>query len=75
MIDDDVLNQPISPYLQKKIDKLIADEASQQQRTWSYYEKLRKDNPDKFWTGKIQDQMVRDASALGENFQDGGFND
>lgn len=75
MIDDDVLDQSISPSLQKKIDKLLADEAAQKQRTWSYYQKMKKEDPDRYWKGKTQEQMVIDASALGEGFQDGGFND
>lgn len=42
-------------------------------RTWSYYEKMRKAEPAKYFDPKIQDQMFKDANELGDDFKDGGF--
>lgn len=42
-------------------------------RTWSYYEKMRKTEPTKYFDPKTQDQMFKDATSLGEAFNDGGF--
>lgn len=45
-----------------------------QKRTWSYYQKMRKENPIKYRDPKTQDQMFRDAVALGPAFEDGDWN-
>jgi hypothetical protein len=42
-------------------------------RTFSYYEKMRKEKPAQYFDPKIQDQMFKDAVALGDAFNDGGF--
>jgi hypothetical protein len=42
-------------------------------RTWSYYEKMRKTNPAEYFDPKTQDQMFKDATSLGDKFNDGGF--
>lgn len=42
-------------------------------RTWSYYEKMRKAEPEKYFDPKTQDQMFKDATSLGDSFNDGGF--
>ncbi len=42
-------------------------------RTWSYYEKMRKAEPSKYFDPKTQDQLFKDAAALGDSFNDGGF--
>ena len=42
-------------------------------RTWSHYEKLRKSNPTEYFNPKTQDQMFKDATALGAAFNDGDF--
>jgi hypothetical protein len=44
-------------------------------RTWTYYEKMRKENPTLYTSAKIQTQMMKDASELGAAFKDGDFND
>lgn len=45
-----------------------------EKRTWSYYEKLRKENPKIYYDPKIANQMHDDAITLGQEFQDGDFN-
>jgi hypothetical protein len=45
-----------------------------EKRTWSYYQKLKKENPNLYYDRKIAVQMHNDALSLGEEFQDGDFN-
>ena len=47
--------------------------APTQKRTNAYYQKMRKDNPDLYRQPKIQDQMLKDAMALGDDFKDGDW--
>lgn len=42
-------------------------------RTWSYYQELKKSDPDTYWNPKTAVQMDRDAIALGEAFKDGDY--
>lgn len=42
-------------------------------RTWSWYEKLRKEDPKRYWDNKTQVQMHRDHAASGTKFEDGNF--
>ena len=42
-------------------------------RTWSYYQKIRQTDPNRYRDPKTQDQMFKDAAALGEAFQDGDW--
>lgn len=44
-----------------------------QKRTWSFYQKLREKDPRAYHSPKIQDQMFKDATALGSEFQDGDW--
>lgn len=46
---------------------------SSQKRTWSYYQKMKKENPDLYYSPKISNQMVQDAAALGDAFKDGDY--
>jgi hypothetical protein len=51
-----------------KIRKLMAEEAAQKQRTWSYYQTMKAKEPDKYWSPKVQQQLHNDAIALQEHF-------
>jgi hypothetical protein len=42
-------------------------------RTWSYYQELKKNNPQVWLDPKIQSQMYKDSQELGEAFADGDF--
>ena len=42
-------------------------------RTWSYYQKMRKDNPSLYRDPKTQNQMFKDAIDLGPSFEDGDY--
>lgn len=44
-----------------------------EKRTWSYYQKLRKENPKLYTDPKTQVQMHNDALALGDEFTDGDW--
>jgi hypothetical protein len=46
---------------------------STNKRTWTYYEKMKKENPHTYWTPKIQDQLHKDHMALGQAFEDGSY--
>ncbi len=46
---------------------------TEQKRTWSYYQELRKTNPKLYADPKILNQMLADAEALGTAFEDGDF--
>ena len=54
-----------------KIQKLLTDAEEQKNRTWSYYEKIRKEDRDKYLRRETQLQMHQDAIDLGEAFLDG----
>lgn len=45
-----------------------------EKRTWSYYQKMKKENPALYNSPKINSQMVEDAIKLGDEFEDGDFN-
>jgi hypothetical protein len=44
-----------------------------EQRTWSYYQKLRRDHPKVYYDPKTQVQLHKDAMALGPAFEDGDW--
>jgi len=47
---------------------------TEQKRTWSYYQELKKSNPKVYYDKSIMNQMLADAEALGPQFEDGDFN-
>jgi hypothetical protein len=42
-------------------------------RTWNYYQKLRTEKPNDYYSPKIQNQMMNDYTSLGDAFEDGDF--
>lgn len=38
------------------------------EKTWSYYEKLRRQNPATYWSSQVQSEIHRQAAKLGERF-------
>lgn len=48
--------------------------AATEKRTNAWYQKLRKSDPVTYRSPKIQDQMLKDALALGDEFNDGDWN-
>lgn len=46
-----------------------------QKRTWSYYDKMRKEQPKLYYDPKTQVQMHKDATSLGDEFKDGNWDD
>jgi len=63
-------NFQVPPMSSQRIDPF----ASTTKRTNAYYQKLRKENPTAYRSPKIQDQMFKDAIALGDEFNDGDWN-
>lgn len=45
----------------------------QQIRSWSYYEKMRREDPDEYYKPKTQVQMHRDHAEFGKKFEDGNW--
>lgn len=44
-----------------------------QKRTWSYYQKMRKEDPRLYHDPRTQVQMHKDATTLGDDFKDGDW--
>lgn len=44
-----------------------------EKRTWSYYQKMRKENPDRYNDPKTKAQMTKDYAQLGKEFEDGSW--
>lgn len=44
-----------------------------EKRTWSYYQKIKKENPTLYYSPKITNQMHEDYQSLGTAFEDGDF--
>jgi hypothetical protein len=57
-----------SPRIQKQLQKLLKEEEAQKERTWSYYQEIKKTDKDKYLSPKIQRQMENDAIDLGDAF-------
>lgn len=45
----------------------------EEKRTWSYYQKIRKENPDLYYSPKLTAQRHADRIALGDSFKDGDY--
>lgn len=43
------------------------------QRTWSFYQKMRKDDPARYHDPKTKSQMFKDYQELGSRFEDGNW--
>jgi len=59
------------PQSSQRIDNFAPKSGNK--RTWSYYEELRKKQPDLYYSSKIGAQMAKDAIELGEDFRDGDY--
>ncbi|WP_454632427.1 hypothetical protein [Bradyrhizobium cenepequi] len=70
---NDINYGDLSSDIQKTVQQMLKAEAEQSNRTWSFYEKMRREDPRKYREPRIQEQMVRDYKALGEKFEDGSF--
>lgn len=44
-----------------------------EKRTWTYWQKVKKENPNWFYDTKITNQMTQDAIELGDAFRDGDY--
>lgn len=62
--------KPLPTSLQKRIDKLTEDYHAQQNRKWSYYQNMRREDPRRYFDPKTRKQLEQDALALGNDFID-----
>jgi len=46
-----------------------------EKRTWTYYQELKKKDPDAYWSPKNTAQMFADAQSLGDSFKDGDWSE
>lgn len=53
---------------QSKVNTTAINQVNTGERTQAYYDKLRKDNPKKYWSSEVQSQRHKDAMRLGERF-------
>lgn len=59
------------PRTSRRSDSFVP--TGKEKRTWSYYQNLKKQNPNLYYDPKIAVQMHNDAMELGESFQDGDY--
>ncbi|MGH7240227.1 MAG: hypothetical protein ACREHG_09240, partial [Candidatus Saccharimonadales bacterium] len=45
-----------------------------EKRTWSFYQKMKTDNPKRYYDAQTNVQMHNDFMSLGEEFKDGDYN-
>lgn len=64
------MKDSLTEITRQKIEKIIADAEAQRNRTWTYYEKLRKENEKEYWKSETQKQLHQDAIDLGDAFLD-----
>ncbi len=72
-LDEEVTRDPFQapPRSQQRTDQ-FGHKA--RERTWSYYQDLKRDDPKAYWSKDIAVQMHNDAIRLGEAFKDGDYN-
>ena len=37
-------------------------------RNWNYYQNLRRENPNQYYSPKVQQQMIQDRMQMGDKF-------
>jgi hypothetical protein len=83
MNEDTLLDEPLEPLppdipqtaIGRKVNKLLKENAAQQERTWTYYQDLKKKDEKRYWSPKVQFQMHNDAIALQDKFGFPGSDD
>lgn len=65
--------KPVEPGFRPPPHNAGFNQKPEQQRTWAYYQELRKTNPKLFYDAKTNVQMQKDYQALGQAFEDGDF--
>lgn len=70
------LNTPVPTYDNAPRSSVRTDQFAPkvEKRTWSYYEKMRQTDPNKYYSPKMTTQMEQDYQRLGSDFEDGDFN-
>ena len=57
-----------SPMVQGSVRTEGVNMQTSTQRDWSFYQKLRRENPNEYFTPKVQQQLIADRMKLGDRF-------
>jgi hypothetical protein len=60
--------QPINPMIQGSVRTEGVNMQASAERDWSYYQKLRRENKNLYYTPKVQQQLMEDKMRLGDKF-------
>lgn len=60
--------QPFNPMIQGSVRTEGVNMQASTERNWSYYQKLRRENKNLYYTPKVQQQLMEDKMRLGDNF-------
>lgn len=60
--------QPLNPMIQGSVRTEGVNMQASAERDWSYYQKLRRENKNLYYTPKIQQQLMEDRMRLGDKF-------
>jgi hypothetical protein len=60
--------QPMNPMIQGSVRTEGVNMQASAERDWSYYQKLRRENKNLYYTPKIQQQLMEDKMRLGDKF-------
>jgi hypothetical protein len=66
-----LIGQPqktFSPMVQGSVRTEGVNMQASAERDWSYYQKLRRENRNLYYSPKVQQQMFQDKARLGEKF-------
>ena len=58
----------LNPMVQGSVRTEGVNMQASTQRDWSYYQKLRRENPNEYYSPKLQQQLIADRMKLGDKF-------
>lgn len=58
----------LNPMVQGSVRTEGVNMQASTQRDWSFYQKLRRENPNEYFTPKVQQQLIADRMKLGDRF-------
>ncbi len=61
-------NNSFSSMMNSSINTEGVNMQSSTERNWSYYQKIRRENPNQYYSPKIQQQLMRDKMKMGDRF-------
>ena len=66
-----LIGQPektFSPMVQGSVRTEGVNMQASADRNWSYYQNLRRENPNQYYSPKIQQQLIQDKMKMGDKF-------